>query len=410
MRLGVITTSYPRHEGDFAGAFVEDSVQELLSQGHSVDVVAAGDGGGEMSVESRTLGPGPPVMEATEAMAMPTAMARAAPGPRPPTTGRLRISRVESPRGRGDTSLFYGQGAPEALETGSASTWLAAAAFCAGLAEGIRARFGSWDEIHAHWLVPSALVARNLVGASALAVRAHAHSGDVALLERIPAGRTLARWLAGQLTEIVFASDDLRRRFTRLVGASVAAQCRVAPAARARSGLLFAGQATVSEPRRASSGGEQRARTILSVGRLVPIKGFDLLLKAAALHRARAPSEAASGGPRLVILGDGPERARLANLATRLNLDLRLPGFVHRDEVAHWLTAADLYVQPSRRLPNGRTEGLPVATLEALEHGLSVIASDCGGLAELPACHPAARLFPEGDYHALARLLAPAAP
>jgi glycosyltransferase involved in cell wall biosynthesis len=51
--------------------------------------------------------------------------------------------------------------------------------------------------------------------------------------------------------------------------------------------------------------------------------------------------------------------------------------------VPEWLAAADLYVQPSRVLPSGRTEGLPMATLEALAVGLPVIASRSGGLAEL---------------------------
>jgi glycosyltransferase involved in cell wall biosynthesis len=395
MRVGVVTTSYPRHEGDFAGGFVETSVRGLLEQGHSVDVIAAGDARAGSALE-------------VAAERRPAA-----------TPGRLRIARVELPRGPGTPALFYGQGAPEALEGGGANLWFEAAAFSAALCERIRERAGAWDEIHAHWLVPSALVAQSVVGARALPVRARAHSGDVALLERIPGGRALARWLAARLTEIAFASDDLRQRFTRLAGTAIAAECRVTPAAPSPR--------RPSPPRDRAVGAEFRGflrttgieatplpRTILSVGRLVPIKGFDVLLKAVALHRAvtsveRVEEKAGAGGgtgPTLVILGDGPERARLSHLAARLGVDLRLPGFVPREEVSRWLTAADLYVQPSRRLANGRTEGLPVATLEALDHGLSVVASDCGGLAELPVSHPGTRVFPQGDYHALARLLA----
>jgi glycosyltransferase involved in cell wall biosynthesis len=85
-----------------------------------------------------------------------------------------------------------------------------------------------------------------------------------------------------------------------------------------------------------------------------------------------------------VLLGDGPERVRLEAMARRLKVDLRLPGFVPRNEVGRWMAAADLYVQPSRRLTTGRTEGLPTATLEALASGLPVVASATGGLAELP--------------------------
>jgi glycosyltransferase involved in cell wall biosynthesis len=142
------------------------------------------------------------------------------------------------------------------------------------------------------------------------------------------------------------------------------------------------------------------------MGRLVPIKGFDLLLRAAALAEARSGNKAV-----VVILGDGPERARLTRSALRLGVDLRLPGFVPRAEVDPWLRAAGVYVQPSRALSNGRTEGLPVSTLEALAQGAPVIASDSGGLAELGApaqpdgAGSAIQIFRAGDHRALASML-----
>jgi glycosyltransferase involved in cell wall biosynthesis len=74
-------------------------------------------------------------------------------------------------------------------------------------------------------------------------------------------------------------------------------------------------------------------------------------------------------------LGDGPERARLDRLAAELGVRLHLPGFVPRPDVAAWLRAADLYAQPSVQLANGRTEGAPVATLEARAVGIPVVAT-----------------------------------
>jgi glycosyltransferase involved in cell wall biosynthesis len=193
--------------------------------------------------------------------------------------------------------------------------------------------------------------------------------------------------------QLLFASEDLRARFGRLAGTVVgqvmarsedATPTVVDPLRRleARRSLRFDGH------------------TLLSVGRLVPIKGFDVLVRAAAL--------AADGGaaPTVVILGDGPERQRLAALAGRLGVPLRLPGFVQRQDVPRWMTAADLYVQPSRRLASGRTEGLPVATLEALSLGVPVVASATGGLSELPHVAPHLRLVPADDPAALAAVLA----
>jgi hypothetical protein len=320
VRFGLLTTSYPRQAGDYAGSFVADRVAELISAGHSVEVLAAGDG---------------------------AAIAQ----------GGLAVRRVP-----GGSALFYGAGAPEALERGGAA-WLAALRFSTALAAAARARVADWDAVESHWLVPCALAA------SAVAPhhprRAYAHSGDVALLERIPFGRALARRLARDGTELRFVSGDLRARFARLCGARVGT---VEPLALPTS--LF--------PRRAGPDPELRRRfglsapTVLAVGRLVPIKGHGLLL------RACARASAAGGDlskPEVVILGDGPERERLVRLADSCGVSLRLPGFVPRAEVADWLRAADLYVQPSIRLPNGRTEGAPIATREALAIGIPVLAT-----------------------------------
>src|SRR4029077_18892556 len=106
---------------------------------------------------------------------------------------------------------------PEALERAGASTWAQAFFFWAGLCERIRARArtGDWHRIVAHWLVPSALAAR--AAAPHLPLSAHAHSGDVALLERVAGGRALARLIARDVDDVVFVSEDLQRRFETLV-------------------------------------------------------------------------------------------------------------------------------------------------------------------------------------------------
>ena len=361
MTVGVLTTSFPRHAGDFAGGFVADSVRALAASGGDVEVIAADDGAGAADGVARPdLGPG------------------------------VRVWRVPVPVAAGPR-LFYGDGAPEARERGGAGVWAQAAAFWAGLCERLRARAWRWSAIEAHWLVPCGLAARACL--PRLPSTVHAHSGDVALLERLPGGPVLARYVAGPRGDILFASEDLRRRFERLSGAAVG---RVMP--RPRPGA----PAVVDPAHRLEARRSLRfdGHTLLSVGRLVPIKGFDVLVRAAALAGERG------GVPSVVILGDGPERERLTMLARRLGVPLRLPGFVQRQDVPRWMTAADLYVQPSRRLASGRTEGLPVATLEALSLGVPVVASATGGLSELPHPAPRLRLVPADDPAALAAALA----
>ncbi len=363
MTVGVVTTSFPRWPGDFAGCFVEDAVRAQLAAGATVEVIAAGADG--------PVGDDP--------------------------TLDARVFRVAMPNAAAGVALFYDSGAPETLERGGAATWGQAFFFWAGLCHQIRARAraGAWRRIVAHWLVPSALAART--AAPHLSITAHAHSGDVALLERIPGGRALARLLARDIDDLVFVSDDLRRRFSTLAGCGgrMSTLGRVGPPAPAPAVITTATRQGARTALRLRS---PRARTILSVGRLVPIKGFDVLL------RAIARADAANGDrppTSLVILGDGPQRARLEHLARQLNVDLHMPGFVPRESVAQWMAAADLYVQPSLRLSSGRTEGAPTATREALAAGLPVVASDSGGLAELKDVHT----VPAGDVLRLAKAL-----
>lgn len=107
---------------------------------------------------------------------------------------------------------------------------------------------------------------------------------------------------------------------------------------------------------------------LVSVGRLVPQKGFDDLLRAFALHREGT----------LVVLGEGPQRSSLEALARQLGVAQRvsLPGFVNAPEQV--LQAADLYVSSSH------WEGYPLTLIEAYASGLPVVARDCSfGPAEI---------------------------
>jgi glycosyltransferase involved in cell wall biosynthesis len=97
--------------------------------------------------------------------------------------------------------------------------------------------------------------------------------------------------------------------------------------------------------------------TVLFVGRLQARKRIDMLLKAcAALPSALQP--------RLVIVGDGPERRTLETLAQNVYPSAQFPGSRHGTELAAYFAAADLFVLPG-------TGGLAVQ--EAMSYGLPVI-------------------------------------
>ncbi|MCC4114262.1 glycosyltransferase [Aromatoleum toluclasticum] len=104
-------------------------------------------------------------------------------------------------------------------------------------------------------------------------------------------------------------------------------------------------------------------KVVISAGRLIPQKDYATLLRAFALLPATLSA-------RLIIVGEGPERARLETLAAELGIADRvtLPGFDANPW--RWMARADLFVLSSR------WEGHPNALLEALELGLPAVITD----------------------------------
>ena len=104
---------------------------------------------------------------------------------------------------------------------------------------------------------------------------------------------------------------------------------------------------------------------LLNVAKLTPIKSQDYLIRAFLKASAAANTPAT-----LLIAGDGPERARLEQLAAASNGSVRLLGFVSVNDLpAHYL-ASDLYVHPSSFDPH------PLAVSEAIYCSLPLVASD----------------------------------
>jgi glycosyltransferase involved in cell wall biosynthesis len=106
-------------------------------------------------------------------------------------------------------------------------------------------------------------------------------------------------------------------------------------------------------------------RIILGVGRLDGQKGFDILIQAFSGVADSFPAW------RLVVLGEGPDRGRLAAQVERAGLEDRilLPG--RAGNMGEWYKRADLYVMSSR------FEGFPNVLVEAMSHGLPAISFNC---------------------------------
>ncbi|QNP40696.1 glycosyltransferase [Lysobacter solisilvae (ex Woo and Kim 2020)] len=142
----------------------------------------------------------------------------------------------------------------------------------------------------------------------------------------------------------------------------------------------------------------RQPRKLLSVGRLVPMKGFDVLLPALAQLRARGVELDCT------VIGEGPERARLERLRHELGLDavVAFPGAMPQAEVVRHMSEAALMVLPCVVAPNGQSDGIPNVLMESMATGLPVVSTRISGIPELVEDGANGRLVAAGDVEALA--------
>jgi len=134
---------------------------------------------------------------------------------------------------------------------------------------------------------------------------------------------------------------------------------------------------------------------ILSVGRLSREKGH------ADLIRAAAALEAMSGAPRfrVVIVGDGPERERLAQLASRLGIEKRITFAGFQRDTKPYYAMATVMAVPSH------SEGSPNVVLEAMAAGLPIAANAVGGVPEILEENVTGLMVPPRNPEAMAKAL-----
>ncbi len=130
---------------------------------------------------------------------------------------------------------------------------------------------------------------------------------------------------------------------------------------------------------------------LLTVGRMHPIKGYDMLL------RALADLVRAGMDVRLTMVGDGPMLAHLQSLADSLDLRDRVEftGPVAQEALSGYLDQADAMVVSSFM------EGVPVVLMEAMACGLAVVATRVGGIPELVEDAKSGLLIDPGSTEAL---------
>ena len=325
-RVCVLTTSYPDFPGSYRGIFVQRAVQGLIERGYKISVVTPKlfwkskgfeDNGAERIYRFPFL-----------------------------SEEKLLVEYDKVPVWRMITYMLSGFFS------------------CARIVYRDRCRL-----IHAHFVVPTGLIAVLVGRWMRMPVIIQAHGSDVTKYA------TLNRWMAWltafaskKADHLIVASDELAAILTKQAGIQpdkiTVSSCgidvthfRPMPRKQAREHLNLPEKDTI----------------VLFVGSLVRHKGVDILLSAIArivAHHSRV---------KLIVIGEGPFLKQLEAQALDLAID-KIVHFVGRksnDELPFWYSAADVFVLPSLR------EGTPLALLEALSCEVPVIVSRAGGMVKV---------------------------
>lgn len=327
----VLTQGFPRHEGDHRAPFVLDHARALAASGALV----------------RVLCPSGPGLARRERL------------------GGVEVVRFRYAPRRLEVLAYSGAMHRDVRGPRALLVPLFLAGFLvAALREGRSAAV-----LHAHWWVPSglvAVVAGRLLGVPAVV---HVHGTDAAVT-RGPL-RWVARWVLRAAGAVLAASTDLAAWVRAVAGVDAA----VVP--------MPLGLDRLPPPSPPPPDGP-----VLAVARLVPEKGIDVLVRAAA----------AAGVP-VEVVGEGEQRGALEDLARSLGADVRFLGALAPGALAERYAAARLVAVPSRR------EGFGLVAAEAAAAGRAVVASRVGGLADVVVDGVTGVLVPPGDVDALAAAL-----
>jgi glycosyltransferase involved in cell wall biosynthesis len=344
VRVLVCSQGFPRHPADHHASFVLDHSRALTASGAAVHV-------------SCPAGPGLPTTDAYPATDRHGE----------PTTIDVRRFRY-APR-RWETLAYSGGMHHRARGAGA----LLLPLFLVGSLIDVVRRARDADVIHAHWWLPSGVIGVIAGRITATPVVVQVHGTDAAMAQG-PL-RWFARWVLRRADAVIAVSEDLAGWVRGVAG--VDATVLPMPL---RPALVDGLHGEITPP--------PEDGPVLAVGRLVPEKGFDVLIRAAA--KASVP---------VVIVGDGGQEPVLRALADELGADVTFAGPVAPDELGPHYRSARLVAVPSHR------EGFGLVAAEALACGRAVVASSVGGLAQVVADGVTGHLVPAGDVAALADAL-----
>lgn len=236
-----------------------------------------------------------------------------------------------------------------------------------------------FDAVHAHWLIPQGIV-QSFVKMPYLVT---GHGSDLSSLNVFPLRQLKARCLR-RAAAVTVVSDKLRTVVEQL---APGVPCRVQPMGCDTSAFS-------PRNRRPDAFGPGEGPVVLFVGRLVPVKGLDILLEA--MHYTQG---------RLFIVGSGPLESVLREQAKVLGDRVQFLGPVSHEQLRNLYASADCLAVSSIVMKNGYSDGRPTVLAEAMASGLPIIATQSGGIPDLIKNEENGLLVPPGDAVAMAQAI-----
>jgi N-acetyl-alpha-D-glucosaminyl L-malate synthase BshA len=337
LKICMLTTSFPRFKGDPAGIFIYNLCKQLIKKGIDIDVIAPHDHGCEF-------------LENWDG---------------------LRIHRVPYFFPFKYQRLCYGAGILQNVKKSVPAMIQLPFLVIAEILYSIRIikRYKA-DLIHAHWSLPQGLAGVLCGYISDVPCITTIHGSDVYGL-KYP------------------FINALNAKVMKDSNACTANSRRTARACREISGRedieiipmgidpgFFSKSRDVEFLRKKA---EIEGETILFVGRLIDWKGVDDLIRAVPKVLEKYPKA------KLLLVGSGPRKRRLINLAKTLDItnNVLFTGEVNQGELPRYYSVANVFVLPSIVNDKGETEGLGVVLLEAMACGIPVIGSNVGGIPDI---------------------------
>jgi phosphatidylinositol alpha-1,6-mannosyltransferase len=203
------------------------------------------------------------------------------------------------------------------------------------------------------------------------------HGAEVTVPGRLPASKQALAWVLNNARHVIAAGDYPSAEANRAAG-------RELPTTVVHPGVDTERFRPLTAPERAAArqrlGLPSDAQIVLGLSRLVPRKGFDTAIRAAAAMRDTHPDLL------LVIAGTGRDADRLAKLGEELAAPVRFLGRVDEDDVPDLYGCADVFTMLCRNRWGGlEQEGFGIVFVEAAACGVPQVAGRSGGAAEAVA-------------------------